>query len=339
MNFKCINKLRKVSEQHQFYLDILVEFNKCKITKSLQEMSDYEIVNQPLWGNKLFTNKNNCLFFKEWINSNMLYVKDLINERGIIKTEAELFNEVQSKNSIIQQLFLVKNCILKQIRQFDFSKTSIIDICSKVQPFFNGTVYDVCKQKKLNSNKIRCKMESIYSKEFNFENKRSTWKKIYTQRLKQMREIKLKEFNFKILQNIVPCGNTISKWKTNITKECTVCGTSETTKHMLFDCDRVNVIWNDVSKIVNTEIKWENIVVGMITSDCDNSSKSFVNVLISIVAYALFKENSHCKFGNLDFKKVNLKEAAQRNIMFYSYIFCQYDETLQNMFDKLLTNF
>ena len=77
----------------------------------------------------------------------MLYVKDLINERGKIKTEAELFNEVQSKNSIIQQLFWVKNCILKQIRQFDFSKTSIIDICSKVQLFFNETEYDVCNQK------------------------------------------------------------------------------------------------------------------------------------------------------------------------------------------------
>ena len=50
---------------------------------------------------------------------------------------------------------------------------------------------------------------------------------------------KLKEFNFKLLQNIVPCGNTISKWKQNITKECTVCGTSETTKHMLIDCARV----------------------------------------------------------------------------------------------------
>ena len=48
------------------------------------------------------------------------------------------------------------------------------------------------------------------------------------------------------------------------------------------------VIWNDVSKIINTEIKWENIVVGMITSDCDSSSKCFINVLTSIVAYALF---------------------------------------------------
>ena len=45
------------------------------------EMSNNEFVNQPLWGNHLFANKNNCLYFKEWINSNGLTWKKMYTQR------------------------------------------------------------------------------------------------------------------------------------------------------------------------------------------------------------------------------------------------------------------
>ena len=77
-------------------------------------------------------------------------------------------------------------------------------------------------------------MESIFSKEFDIHNKEKTWRDIYKQKLLDMNIVKIREFNFKILHNIVPCGNILSKWKENIKKECDLCQEVETTKHMLF---------------------------------------------------------------------------------------------------------
>ena len=53
-------------------------------------------------------------------------------------------------------------------------------------------------------------MESIFSREFAIERRKCTWNKIYTQKIKNIKIIKLKEFNFKLLHNIVPCGKILS---------------------------------------------------------------------------------------------------------------------------------
>ena len=68
--------------------------------------------------------------------------------------------------------------------------------------------------------------------------------KFYKQKIVDIKIVKLKEFNFKLLHNIVPCGKTVSKWNKNISEWCAICGECETTKHMLFECKRVNNIWN-----------------------------------------------------------------------------------------------
>ena len=188
---------------------------------------------------------------------------------------------------------------------------------------FKGKYHDL-KDKKtsffymiLTSKFTQCRMESIYSREFDIECSRKNWTSIYIRKVKLIDDIKLKEFNFKLLHNIVPCGRILSKWKENISENCKVCTEIETTRHMLFECGRVKNLWIKVSQILLYCIKWKDIVIGVPDYNCTSSKINFYNIIITIVTYAIFKENSHCKFNDTSYVNVDLKHAILRNVLFY----------------------
>ena len=97
-------------------------------------------------------------------------------------------------------------------------------------------------------------MEARLSERFHFENTIFVWKSIYMQKVKFVYCVKLAEFNFKVLHNLVPCGYTISKWDKNIQSKCDYCGNEETTEHMLLTCNRINVIWSNLEKVLKMNI-------------------------------------------------------------------------------------
>ena len=72
-------------------LRFALAFITCNQKKQLECMKVSELLNKPICGKKRFTVKNKCIFFKEWVNSQIVYVKDLINKNGSPKTDKDLF--------------------------------------------------------------------------------------------------------------------------------------------------------------------------------------------------------------------------------------------------------
>ena len=158
----------------------------------------------------------------------------------------------------------------------------------------------------------RPNMETIYARNFNFENNKVIWKDIYEQKLVDINIVKVKEFNFKLLQNILPCGKVLSKWKPTISSKCSCCNEIETVLHMLFECNRIREIWNKISLCLNCNISWKNIVCGWPNYIRSSKIRSY-NIIISTIAYSIFKVNSNCKF----------EEKIYNNVQLIRYI-CQY---------------
>ncbi len=65
-----------------FYQEVILAFNAIKCLKQFKLMSKYQICEQPLWGNEYFKVNDECLYLKMWLESNMLYVKELVNIDG-----------------------------------------------------------------------------------------------------------------------------------------------------------------------------------------------------------------------------------------------------------------
>ena len=108
---------------------------------------------------------------------------------------------------------------------------------------------------------------------------------------------------------------------------------------MLFDCYRVQDIWVNMSNSLKIELSWKNIVCGFPKySMCTSKKINVINVIISVIAYAIFKENSYCKFEHKNYSNVNLCERVKQNLVYYKTLseLVSKDTLQQMMFDIVL---
>ena len=59
---------------------------------------------------------------------------------------------------------------------------------------------------------------------------------VFHKKIVHEKEIKLKEFNFKMLHGILSCKKNLKQWKIKTDDECDACKEQQTIKHLLWDC-------------------------------------------------------------------------------------------------------
>ena len=165
-------------------------------------------------------------------------------------------------------------------------------------------------------------MEGIFARMFNFSNTKDIWENIYVQKLRVLKIPRIKEFNYKIFNNIVPCGQTICKFNVNISNKCKLCNDIESAYHMLYGCPYINHIWAELSIKLKCNVTWKNIVCGWPSSTPSSKIRS-LNMVIAITAYAIFKENSYCKFNNCEYVFDNIEKKIKENLLYNDVIMKQ----------------
>lgn len=332
MSFRNIQHFPLLNAIPRFYQDIILAFNKAKHVKPFNMLSTNEIVQLPIWGSEYFKVGITCLYLKSWLTEGILYVKDFINPNGSIMSDDQLFNCIGDKRNVVQDMYIIKRYVIKKFRHLDLSIANSVSIKPITHVVHKNKLHEIAKAKSklfyemlMKNATSRGNMESILSRDFNFDNNIDVWKKIYTQKLIVIKIPKLCEFNFKLVHNIVPNGKILSKWKEGISDKCTYCKEVETTKHMLFKCKRVLEIWKIISNILKVDIMWKHITCGFPKY---NASKkiSCLNYIICIVAYSIFKENSMCKFEKYDYAQSNLLFKLKSNFMYYRMVLNKFDK-------------
>ena len=74
---------------------------------------------------------------------------------------------------------------------------------------------------------------------------------IYTRKVKRIKDKKMSEFNFKILNNILPCNMNLLKWKRKDSDLCSLCNVPEDIPHMLYYCKCARSIWDAIHAKAN----------------------------------------------------------------------------------------
>ena len=313
MNFQKTSNFPIMRKIPAFYRNILICFNKAKNIKPLEMQNSSETLSEPLFGNEFFKANDKCLYFPNWIRSGIYLVKHLVSEEGHLLTDEEIYNRIQRKINIISEIFVIKNVVLPRITTCNLYLACGIRDHKEIKILHGNRIFTVLDQNskffyeifksRLNE---RNYMEHILSLKFMFPNNVDIWESIYIQKIKNMYVKKLAEFNFKILHNILPCGKNLSKWQKDISKFCDFCKLPETPEHMLFECTRVQDIWSNISTILKMDIRWKNLLCGFIKRDLTPKIE-FYNLIFTIVMYAIFRQNSKCKFEKSDYRKWNLK--------------------------------
>ena len=162
-------------------------------------------------------------------------------------------------------------------------------------------------------------METIWAKTFNFVNNHTVWTNIYEQKTIKISVPKLAEFNFKLLHNIVPCGKILHKWNSKVSEKCNHCNEIENIEHMILLCKNVKYVWECVTNALKVNIKWKTIVCGFVSSEI-NKNVELSNIVISIVAYSIFKFSNREKWNETrnDF---SIEQFVVRNVLFFKLLF------------------
>ena len=115
--------------------------------------------------------------------------------------------------------------------------------------------------------------------------------KSYIQKVKQLKDKKLAEINFKILNNILPCNKNLCKWGIGDTELCCFCQEEENVSHLLFQCPHVKDIWEAVSVLMpgGQAISHDMVIFGL-------GLDIVLNHVLSIIVYFIYKEWLVCSF-------------------------------------------
>ena len=275
MSFTEFEKLPCLKAIPKFYREVICGISKAHKVETVINKND--LYRQILWGNNLFKVKNHCLYNKTFINSGIIYVYQILNENGSVKKD--IYNILNNKRHYFRTLTLVI-LALKPYNMLRFQQSNIIlednkrDISNYKSKHFYSEIIDhkVCKPKS------NTKWENEFHCEIN-------WSNIYCFKLKIIHEAKIREFNYKILLNILATNDNLYRWKIINSKYCIYCkGTViHNEKHLLWECAHLKSIWQMVFNALHVTESWKNVIFGI-------PNKYVENIIISILAYLIYKK-------------------------------------------------
>ena len=95
-SFKRKEDFPQVKLFPKFYQNVIIAFNKSKYIKPLNRINRYEMIEQPIWGNEYFKVANKCLYFQQWAEPGIYYIKDLIDNNGEVKIDTVLYDNISN---------------------------------------------------------------------------------------------------------------------------------------------------------------------------------------------------------------------------------------------------
>ena len=172
---KRIENFEIIQAMPLFYKQVFTCFNACKNIND--KLNIVHFIKQPIWSNEKFSYRGKSIYFPNWLKSNILYVKDLFTDNGVLKTPEDIMRILVNKNNWICEYKIIKSIFKRYEKKFDL--TIIKHLTGgklKSQPLNKHTTkdfYNIFVKKKFQVPIMQTK----YKKEFNIA--KSDWEKIY----------------------------------------------------------------------------------------------------------------------------------------------------------------
>ena len=96
-----------------FYQQTFISLNECKTIKPLNNLSNFEFLTQSLWGKEYFKFKNEHLYYRNWIESNIIFIKDLFDKNGCFISEENVLIKLKNTQNWMTEYLTLKKIINK----------------------------------------------------------------------------------------------------------------------------------------------------------------------------------------------------------------------------------
>jgi hypothetical protein len=288
LNVTSIRSIDIFKNMPMFYKEVLVAYNKSKCIN--KDTFCKTILDQPIWANEYVKAKDTgrnvkVLFYRNWINCNVLKIRNLKFVDGILDDQY-LMRIIRNKTNIFSEISRLRQA-LKPYKIYLGDHDPDNDTCLPV--FWRDSkpenVLPSAKSKMFYENIVSLKverpiMERHWIEVFNDEE--VNFKNMYTKKILCIKDKKLAEFNFKVINNILPCNVNLKHWRKSDTEMCNICNTEETIEHLLYQCHYAQSIWRDFLRITGVNITLADIVIG-------NKLNLPDNFVVTLVSYLIYK--------------------------------------------------
>jgi hypothetical protein len=113
MNIDNGKSIENFNDIPEFYKEIINCWVKFGGGQTKTPTNFREIRNQNIWGNKYIKFNNKSLIYKNWIDSNLLYVNDIIDENGRVSQDY-LTEKLKNKINYFSEFSQLKKAIHKE---------------------------------------------------------------------------------------------------------------------------------------------------------------------------------------------------------------------------------
>ena len=253
-----------------FYIQVLQAVTVCN-TKLIEPTQKEDILEQSLWGNKWITNnENEILYFYNWIEVGIVNFKDLL-----------IVNKNINENYVYNKITKRVN-YLSEMHQLKTATRAWCNIVENNIPFEIEIKPIILNTKKSYGNILRQVFIKPIAEEYwlRYGNNIS-FDEIYQMKICNIKERKLSEFNYKVLNRILPCRKALHNWDKIENNKCTMCNQIETVEHMLFSCTNIKPIWNIIEIELGKQIDYPLLVLGIDSLDTVWA--------LSVIQYIIFK--------------------------------------------------
>jgi exonuclease III len=219
----------------------------------LEPINFTEILNESLWLNQRIKTTQGHIYIKSWESNNILTVRNLFNEFGILLSHNELTSKYNIHTTFLQTLQVQKSIPSNWIKKINTHSNTLppinTELCIRVNNILKPLTLATCKDfywhilnniahiptciKKWN------KTYQTLSTSINIE-----WKKIFNHSFYISRDTKIQTLQYKIIHRYIACNYWLKNIKILDSDICLLCNTnSDTIAHFFLTCDNVNHFW------------------------------------------------------------------------------------------------
>ena len=335
-NPKNLNGIKSIPE---FYQNIIKSWIEIGGAQKSYPKNNIEILKQPIWGNKYIKFKGKMITHKSWINSGIVYIKDLVDNNGII-CERQILEKLKNKLNWIAELSIVKKSIPKEWlhsiqHDTDWNNYQINHHNIKLMVKHKHKEKSLLKMKNKDIYNILC--EKIHSDPISYiywENIldiRPNIKKKFNDSFhfifQTLKDNKLKIFRWKLAHKILVNTEMLHKWKITANPLCSLCSVPDNYQHFFIDCKFVNAFCKLMNHIIHSfgfrerMITLENITIGYKIYDPKFNE---INTLLTLISFSIYKGYYS---SELKTKQIDLMNIFRRELYLYIQILDHFRDT------------
>ena len=287
LNMTNVNRASILKTLPKFYQEVITAFNKAKGTSV--DTFVKTIFDQPIWGNDCVQvhskGKTKTLYYKRWIACGLIKVGNLKFVNGLLD-ETFIHDKVTNKVNILSEIMQVKKALKpyqNQLLNHNPDANTYVPLftedCKYIDDF-SSTKSKYFYNRLLQLKQIKPPVETYWQNMFT--NQEIQFSSVYESKIKNIKDNKLSEFNYKVLHRILPCNVNLVKWKKKNSKQCQLCYSDETIEHLLYNCIFVKTLWNNLGSLMDRPVSCRDVILG---TRCKET-----NFILTLISFLVYKE-------------------------------------------------